>query len=163
MINGIPSLQEVALMPSWQQAMWLAILGPPPPPPFTPTFEDPGYVVATDGSGASSALNKFYFATEETATKMMELFDAAQVVSIPYLGVGGVFSTNAEERWLVWSDGIACNAGILAAYYTRNPEDRFPNVAKNAVLQMINSARMAGQQLPGRSASPATHTKAKRG
>lgn len=154
MINGIPSLQELALMPSWQQSMWLAILGPPPPPPFTPTFDDPGSVVATDGSGASSSLNRYYFATTATAAEMMERFDAVQVVSIPYLGSGGVFATNAEERWLVWSDGIAINAGILAAYYIRNPEDRFPNVARNLILQAINSARVNGQKLPSRSRAP---------
>lgn len=134
-------------MPEWLKLL-LGLLNPQPvgPPPFVPTFEGQHYV--TGLNQIPVPLNPEYFADERTALEIMKRFKGERVASIPFTGSGGPEKSDARERWVVWSDGIACNAGKLAAYFTRNPEDKFPRVAENAVWHDIAGARTSGQKLP---------------
>lgn len=133
--------------PPWQRKMWLELLGVPQSPAFVPVFEDQHTV--TDDLGNSSALNRDYFADEATANTLAQKLGAVQVSSVKYQGAGGVFSAgDVRERWLVFKDGTACNAGLVAKLYTNSPEDLFPNVAYRAALAAVESARAGGLKLP---------------
>jgi len=131
--------------PQWLIDLWAAIEGPPPPPPFAPTFEEQHYVV---GLGGVVALNIQYFATKECANTLMAKLTADHVALVDYQGSGGTEHSDAKERWLVWADGTAVNAGILAGFYVRNPENLYPHLAENQCLRAVQLARAAGQKLP---------------
>ncbi len=115
-------------------------------PSWVPTFEPQDYV--TGVSGVPVPLNVEYFATEETAEEVMKRSMATSVASVPYAGAGGPEQSTAMERWVVFSDGTACNAGLLAAHFLHSPEKEFPGVAEHAMWHDIDSARVAGQKLP---------------
>lgn len=133
--------------PLWQKKVWLDVLGVPQPPAYVPTFEPVHFV--TDGpTGISVPLNPELFATEETALEMVKRFGADRVASVKYQGSGGGESSTARERWIVFRDGTALNAGDLAVNFKQNPDDLYPNVAHNACLADIDSARKDGQKLP---------------
>lgn len=135
-------------MPQWLIDLLAALAGPKPagPPPFEPTFEGQHYV--TGANGIPVPLNIDYFATEETAMEVARRFGGDHVAGVKYQGSGGPEQTDARERWVVFRDGIACNAGLLAAQFRRNPEDVYPHVAENACWHDIASARASGQKLP---------------
>jgi hypothetical protein len=116
----------------------------PADPGIVPEFET-GNTVET--AGVSTPLNPEYFATEKTATELMKRFGADRVALIPYTAADGALNTSsAKERWLVWRNGTAINAGVLAAYFKNNPEILYPHVAENAVWRSI--AQSQGQKLP---------------
>ncbi len=126
---------------------WPPGFGPDAIPPFTPAYEA-GHTVTSE-NGTIATLNPWYFSDQPTADELMRRFSADHVANVPYLGGGGPNKTdNAKERWLVWRDGIAVNAGLLASNFTRNPENFFPHVAENACWAQINGARVSGQKLP---------------
>lgn len=111
---------------------------------FTPTFESQAYVNNEDGGKivAKNLINMEYFATADTAEYMKKRFGADDIQVEPYPGAGGPVGTDApNQRILVWNDGLRINAGLLAAFFVRNDEDEFPNVAANGVKAAIQQAR----------------------
>lgn len=116
----------------------------PAPAPLVPTFEE-GLTVRT--GDVETPLNSEYFATEETADQIMKRFGADHVALVPYVGADGVVNfSDAKERWVVFRDGTAINAGKLATYFKNNPELQFHGVAENLAWRAI--AQSAGQKLP---------------
>ena len=126
--------------PQWQKDMWYAVLGVPPIPLFKPEFEPQHTVTGLDGR--SFVLNKYLFATRDSAEWLMNNFGATHLVSIPYtgVGVGGPENSNAREIWAVWPDGLAQNAGQLLKYYDLNPEVS-ASAARDEVIRILAAAR----------------------
>ena len=118
---------------------------PPPPPPFVPTYE----TATIDGpNGASWLANQWFFATAETAAVMAEKLYALAIVDVD-THIGGFFSINPPmQRFLVFSKADSAgklhayqvNAGLLAANWTRNPEDKFPGLALKLAQWAVEEA-----------------------
>lgn len=129
--------------PEWQQRMWLDYLkGYKPVNSFLPTFEEQHYSRLPDAPPLP--LNPDYYATEDTAVEVMRMFDAASI------GLYHPANSDGTERWLVFTDGTALNAGQLAAQFSRNPYD----VAVLNCKRGIAEARSGGQKLPAVEAQP---------
>lgn len=101
----------------------------PDPPPFIPTFRK---AQGTDGV-ISWGLNQNYFATQETAEYIAKKYGDGKVYERPFGGSGGIFVADAHEFTIKLRDGREINAGMLAGYYDRNPEDKFPGVADKLI------------------------------
>lgn len=113
---------------------------PATPKPFQPTFKKP------IGYGPNGYVNKYmnpdYFATEETADWIMHKTQAPEKFERVAPGNEGPLYTCSElQWWLRFSDGLELNAGVLAAYFVRNPEDKYPGLADSFVREYISLAR----------------------
>ena len=52
----------------------------------------------------------------------------------------GPFVTTAVERVIIFpASGKVINAGILASYFVRNPEDTFPGLAERLIWGILNT------------------------
>lgn len=111
----------------WQQI--LANLGftlPAPSPVWVPTYEPTQYVTTTmgDGSQVKVPIAFDYLATADTADHLLGLYDPqGKVVAVPFEGDGGNNSASASMRELQWPNGVRIIAGLLAVFYTENPND----------------------------------------
>lgn len=117
---------------------------------FIPTFEKQAVVnTMVNGKPWPNILNMDYFATEETATYMMQRFGAHHIREGSYLeGFAGDLNSDAPpKRALVWRDGFEMNAGVLAAFYKRNPEEEFPGLAAKMVIKAIGQAHEFWQMM----------------
>lgn len=117
--------------------------------PYVPTFEPQAYI---QSGPYRNMLNMKYFATEQTALEMMERFGAERIEERPYPALMGNDGTDAApQRILAWADGLKMNAGVMADYFIRNPEDQFPGLAEKFIWQAIASQRafMASMQGTG--------------
>jgi hypothetical protein len=109
---------------------------------FQPTFMS-GVANTNTATGSASPLNPMFFATPETTAwliqqKLPELgFPGAQAFLKNSGSNGGPFVANQQELWLRLPNGTEMNAGFLADYYVRNPEDKFPGLADKYVKQII--------------------------
>ncbi len=134
------------------QAAWQALFGRSEPPKpvakapkieyFQPTFEKPV------GYGPFGVTNRFmnpdYFATQETAEWMMQRFGAREVFERVAPGnEGPLYTCSEKERWIRFDDGTEMNAGILAAIFVRNPEQKYGGLAEKMGWQYIDVARKA--------------------
>ncbi len=128
--------------PQWLKDTWMNALTMAgvhmPTPPFVPTY-DAGDVhwPNNDGTIASAAIDRFQLASKETADHLAKQYGAI-VSAMPFVGAGPVTSS-AIVRMLVFPNGIAINAGMMAAPYTLNPEDQFPGVADHAIKLIIQA------------------------
>lgn len=116
---------------------------------YVPKFEPQATVTNTDGARQYNAiLNMEYFATQQTALEMAKMFGADHIRDDKYPGgAGGNLSTDAPPmRTLVWRDGLEMNAGKLAAFWVREPEDDFPGLAFKFAVRSINDMREYMQQ-----------------
>jgi len=112
----------------------------PAPEYFEPAFEKPV------GYGPNGYVNRFlnpdYFATAETAEWITRRFGAKEWFERVAPGnEGPVYTASHKERWVRFADGLEVNAGILAAYFKRMPEDEFPGLAERFVWEYIALAR----------------------
>lgn len=89
--------------------------------------------------GTSSGLNPAYFATRATAEWMAKKYGTGEVVETPYEGNGGPYLANANEFQIRLRNGKLTNAGTLADYYRRMPENQFPGVADYMVRSVLIS------------------------
>ena len=106
----------------------------PPAPAFVPAFRTAtGSGVGNDGNPVSWNLNSTYFATKDTAQWIANKYGTGKVIEVPFGGSGGPFSASANEYAIQLADGRQVNAGILAGYYARNPEDKFPGLADKLI------------------------------
>ena len=106
----------------------------PPALAFVPAFRAAtGSGVGNDGNPVSWNLNSTYFATKDTAQWIADKYGTGRVIELPFGGSGGPFSASANEYAIQLADGRQVNAGILAGYYARNPEDKFPGLADKLI------------------------------
>lgn len=106
----------------------------PPAPAFVPAFRTAiGSGVDNEGNPVSWNLNSTYFATKDTAQWIANKYGTGKVIEVPFGGSGGPFSASANEYAIQLADGRQVNAGILAGYYARNPEDKFPGLADKLI------------------------------
>lgn len=114
---------------------------PPKPAPFVPSFEQ-GVVIAINVNGRilTSKVNDAYFATQAAADALCKKLLCLAVVSEPMFTYGP-YSCSADQRFLLWADGLKENAGVLADYYRRNPEAQFPGLADWYVNGILKAAR----------------------
>lgn len=109
----------------------------PGPPEFIPAYEKHTIKSALGGEWP---INEIYFASKDTAEYLAKKFGAS-VVMRPFGGNGGPYKATADERWLSFPDGLAVNAGMLASYYTRNPESRVSGYAERQIWEALGRAR----------------------
>jgi hypothetical protein len=100
---------------------------------FVPQFQT---ATVTDGTTVWPT-NSDYFATQPTAQWLANKYGTGQVVTTPFEGSGGPYSASASEYQIVLANGNTVNAGILASYYERNPENQFPGVADSLILSQL--------------------------
>lgn len=127
---------------------WCALWGtcpPPAPPPFTPTYLA---VTLNDQFGHVYPLNPWYFADVPTGAAVCAKLGCVQVTSRPCEFGGGGATCSAPELVLNWADGLTENAGLMASYWTRNPEDKFPNVALRLATDAMAADRAALKAKP---------------
>lgn len=106
----------------------------PVPAPFVPSFEKD--IAVTVLGNVTASANEWYFADASTAAEICKRLNCAYVFLQDAGGAGGPVTYSKQERWAAFRDGTPSqNAGLLAAYFTRNPEDKFPGVA----LSLINA------------------------
>jgi hypothetical protein len=105
-------------------------------PPFVPSFRT---ATVTDGVNVWG-LNSNYFATKDTAQWIANKYGTGQVIETPFEGSGGPFAASANEYQIKMADGRTVNAGILAAYYQRNPESQFPGLADKLIRGQLGLA-----------------------
>lgn len=150
-LHNVPGFGDIQINTEWPKQildMWKDVLGQladslisTATNPFVPTFESQQFSQLPDSPPVPLAITEF--ATQATADELAKRFGATVVGIVPPYAVG-----SPVQDWLVWPDGTAINAGVLAAYYQNSPEDKFPNVAKGQVEKGIADARAAGQKLP---------------
>lgn len=104
---------------------------------FVPEFVQNARVYSVYGT--SSGLNPAYFATRATAEWMAKKYGTGEVVETPYEGNGGPYLANANEFQIRLRNGKLTNAGTLADYYRRMPEDQFPGVADYMIRSVLIS------------------------
>ena len=59
------------------------------------------------------------------------------MIETPVEGAGGPFGASATEYQMKLPDGRMVNVGILAAYYARNPEAKFPGLADKLIRSQL--------------------------
>lgn len=104
---------------------------------FMPVFKK---AVGFDSvTGQRYLQNDYYFADEATAQWIAGRWGNGKTRQIQVLAVGPfVVDTKAFEAEM--KDGTWINAGILAAYYDRNPENLFPGVAEALIGAQLGVA-----------------------
>lgn len=106
------------------------------PPSFVPAYR---HVTVFDSStGLSSPLNDFYFADHATAQVIANRYGDGKVYEVPFLGIGPFNAT--DNTYCTMINGALVNAGLLAMYYTNNPEDQFPDLADRMIKQVLGIA-----------------------
>lgn len=108
---------------------------------FKPAFEKATVNFQLHGQPISVPLNEWYFAKPDTAGWLCRRLMCAFIFAKPFGGEGGIYKASHQELWLAWPDGVQQNAGILASFYVRNPEDKFPGVADYFVNAILRQAR----------------------
>jgi len=106
------------------------------PPSWTPVFQNASM---TGPDGQSWPLNSSYFATLDTAGRIAQMYGTGEVVTQPAGGTGGPFGANAQEYHIRLEDGRLVNAGMLASYYVRNPDNLYPGVADRLIRNLLAS------------------------
>jgi hypothetical protein len=121
----------------------LGINIPPPPAPWMPTYQLQAYVTSTlgDGSTESVPVSVTYLVTMDTAQHLQQIYDpSGSIVSIPFVPPAGGVS-GPMVIWLQWPNGVKIIAGMLASYFTNNPNN--PDVADKMVRVAIQAAGAA--------------------
>jgi len=109
--------------------------------PFQPRFQE---ATVTSSLGGSWALNSAYFAAPETAAWIANRYGTGELVEVPFGGEGGPFAADAKELHIKLHNGQTINAGLLADYFRRNPENQFPGVADRYVRSIVAAAEGQG-------------------
>ncbi len=137
-------------MAAWNYDGWLSVLTAngfkPMPVKWVPTFipgkiisGTQGEVVQDIGTGNDSASFFSQFATLETATELARRFGGA-IMLIDTALQGGIKTIPPTAYGVQFKNGKILNAGMLASYYIRMPDDMFPDAAKKAVQLLIDAA-----------------------
>lgn len=119
--------------PEWVVLQWEKVLGVLEPP-FMPTFRA---VTGTDGVMVWPLPDTDYFATMETAQAMADKYGDGTVTEVDFGGTGGIFSVSEKEFHITIKGGELKNAGLIAAYYKRNPEDLYPGLADKLIRAVL--------------------------
>lgn len=120
-------------LPEWAVIQWEKILGVWKPP-YIPTFER---VTVTDGQFVWPLGDSTDFATEETTAEMAKRYgDNEKITTLPAGGQGGIFTYSHGERH-IHVKGILRNAGQLASYFQRMPEDTRPGLADQYIRRAL--------------------------
>lgn len=99
---------------------------PPPPLAWQPTYEPQAYASQVDGNGntVTVPIAIDYLADADTAEHLRGIYNPnGTVVAIPFLGPGGPTNADPLVRWLQWPNGVQIVAGLLAVFFTQNPND----------------------------------------
>jgi len=107
----------------------------PSPEPIVPEYEDPAGLTKGD-----YIYNPEFYATKETAEKIMKRFTAQSMYCKPVMDGDEV----APPQWFVrFSDGLEVNAGTIAKFYAMYPEKKHPQIATRFAINLIGMLRMA--------------------
>jgi hypothetical protein len=103
-------------LPPQKNAAWVPTYLPPP------TVSEPG----PNGTSVTQTINGPLFPTPATVSTLQQKYGAVSVNYTPYVDAGADTSS-AMIPWLVWANGVAIVAGMLAVLWTNNPYN--PDVA----------------------------------
>lgn len=130
--------------PVWLRNMWLAMLKDyrPQVAGFVPAFIQ-GTVAVDNGQGQlivtplspGEPFNS-QLATLGTAQFLADKFGNGKVVEVPFGFIGARMSPDKAYH-IQLKDDRTVNAGALASFYIRDPEDQFPGVAENMIRAML--------------------------
>jgi hypothetical protein len=104
---------------------------------FVPKFQE--NVMVRSALGGEWPVNVEYFATPETAQWIANKFGDGTVLEQPFGGSGGPYSCSNTELWVRLKSGRPINAGVLAAFYKRNPPDKFPGLAEQMIKDVLRN------------------------
>ena len=104
---------------------------------FVPEFRTVyGTGTGNDGKSISWPMNSDYFASQTTAQWIANKFGDGKVYEAPFFQ-NGPFMVSAAIYLTKLKDGRLVNTGILASYYVRNPEDKFPGLAEKLIRAQL--------------------------
>lgn len=118
---------------------------PPKPEAFKPEFERK--FVRNSQTGVLYPVNPWYTATLDTAAQISLKLGAPGLIEEP-LGMGSGPIEDVTGWFVIFTDGLKVNAGVLASYWTRNPEDQFPGVALQSAKAVLYETRKELDLLP---------------
>ena len=110
---------------------------PAPPPPYVPTFIE-NAAISVPGGG-SFRLNRYYFATPETANYLVVRYGLLGAIAkdVNY----GTITVNVQQELVVLPNGAQYPAGLLAWAFIEWPEDKNPGQAdawiKTAIANLM--------------------------
>jgi hypothetical protein len=108
---------------------------PAPSFPFKPNFED---ATLYGNNGTHYALNSVYFASPETAQWMADKYGTGEVFNVKVGGESpGMYAADKDYLCFETPDGTLQNAGLVASYLDRMPEDQFPGVADAMIRDIL--------------------------
>jgi len=111
-----------------------AAQAPAPEVVFAPKFKTAkGFDSIT---GMTWKLNDTYFADQDTANWVAQKYGTGEVRESDVLGPGP-FGVDTKMYEVKLDDGRWVNAGMVAAYYDRNPEALFPGVADKLIRGVL--------------------------
>ena len=90
-------------------------------------------------SGMTWKLNDTYFADQDTANWVAAKYGTGEIRESDVLGPGP-FGVDTKMFEVKLGDGRWVNAGMLAAFYDRNPEVLFPGVADKLIRSELDKA-----------------------
>jgi hypothetical protein len=90
-------------------------------------------------SGMTWKLNDTYFADQDTANWVAAKYGTGEIRESDVLGPGP-FGVDTKMFEVKLGDGRWVNAGMLAAFYDRNPEALFPGVADKLIRSELEKA-----------------------
>ena len=127
---AIPTTTPTAQGPDWR-ALFTGTVTPvvaeaaasatPPAPTAESVFGASPWMSNPTGigpDGKAYSYNKFYFATEQTATKVAEMAGGSVVKSNMFTPTGGAFSQQQPNYMVQMPDGRLINPGLVASFYS---------------------------------------------
>ncbi len=134
---GIVQITDV--MPEWNQREWrelMARLGiQPDPKPFQPGYK---MAVGTDfETGRTWPMQSRLFADGPTTDFIARRYGTGATRERSVLGEGGTFAVDLKAMEFQTLDGRWVNVGMIASFYTDNPEDLFPGVADHQITALL--------------------------
>lgn len=133
--NGVPGVVLITDdMPAWLQGQWRDAMKnngiEPDPKPF-----EPGYKLAfgyDSISGMKWEMNSRLFADAPTLAFIAQRYGNGATREVDVLGPGP-FSIDQKASEFQLKDERWINAGMIASFYTNNPESLFPGVADRLI------------------------------
>jgi len=138
--NGAPGIVLITdAMPDWNQQQWRDLMKAhniePDPKPFEPSYK---LVFGVDTfTGRRWEMNSRLFADTATLTFLAQRYGNGKTRETDILGQGGTFVIEAKPAEFQLLDGRWVNAGMIAGFYTDNPEGEFPGVADRQIKAIL--------------------------
>ena len=110
-----------------------------PKDPIVPSYMD-AFITLVGADPGTIPANKAYFASKGTALELANRYGLKAVQKPAFFEYTWYrVKFNPETQWYLTDGTNFCNAGEVAGYFTRNPEDQFPGLAERMGRGMLKS------------------------